>query len=125
MNKLLLLTLLPTILFSAIPKPDSFGLSEEDQVELLMKSAQTTLEKLTLLKEALVAFRSQEAKCIQDPSNRDQLLLLSQKALELKFALKQAGVDEYFRQEFLQEVSHLSKIAEKPSIPQVNREMIR
>ncbi len=117
--------LVPSFLLGALPSPDNFGHTEEEQVDLLIKGATLTLDKLQTLKSTLDAFRTQEKICVDDPDNNDKLFLLSQKALELRRILNQSHLNEYFRPSFLEEITKLSRQAENPKLPSMNKDLIQ
>lgn len=113
------------ITFLLLPIILSANMTEEAQIDLLINACTKNLERLTQLKKALDAFKSQEAICLDDPENNDQLFMLSQKALELKTTLKYCHIDDYFRPQFLTEINNLAKSAEHPTLPAMNRDVVR
>lgn len=94
-------------------------LSEDAQIELLLKATQNSYEQLKTLQENLRAFRRQEALCIQSPDNAEALYKLSKAALNLLGKIRETCLEPYFRPSFLEELNILSKAAEKHSIPPV------
>jgi hypothetical protein len=100
-------------------EPVEGKLSEEAQIELLIKATQNTLEQLKSLQEKLTGFRKQEAICIQSPDNAEALFKLSKSALDLLDKIHETCLEPYFRTAFLEELEIVSKAAQKHTIPPI------
>ena len=94
-------------------------LSEDAQIELLIKATQNTLEQLKNLQEKLRNFRKQESVCIQSGDSTEDLYKLSKVALELLDKIHETCLEPYFRTAFLEELEIIAKAAKKHTIPPV------
>lgn len=103
----------------AAGEPVEGKLSEDVQIELLIKAAQNSLEQLKSLQECLQAFRKQEALCIQSPENAETLYKLSKEAAKLLEKIHETCLEPYFRTTFLEELEVIAKPAQKHTIPPI------
>ncbi len=94
-------------------------LTEDKQIALLLQASETTCSQLKALQANLAAFRSQEALCIQSPSNTESLYKLSECALKLLNSIHETHVEPYFRLAFLEELERISKTAKNRAIPPI------
>ena len=104
---------------STTEEPVEGKLSEDAQIELLIKATQNTLDQLKSLQEKLGNFRKQEALCIQSGDNTEALYKLSKAALELLDKIHETCLEPYFRTAFLEELEIIAKAAKKHTIPPI------
>lgn len=95
------------------------GMTEEQQISLLINATQHSLESLQHVQVNLKAFRSQEALCIASDDNADSLYKLSSCALKLVNSIHEARVEPYFRKPFLDELEQISHTAKGKEIPPI------
>ena len=112
----------PLILPAAETTEDEYPegmLSEDKQIALLIQATEHTTSQLKALQMNLSAFRTQEALCLQFPSNAEFLYKLSECALKLLTSIHATHVEPYFRLAFLEELEKISKIAKNRVIPPI------
>lgn len=102
---------------------------DDERIKLLITHTQKTLEKLQELEKALKNFRDQEKICIQEDEKKqnrgnDALFELSKKASELLDLIDENGLQTYFRKDFLEEITMLSKAYRTKALPSVRIEAL-
>jgi len=95
-------------------------ITEESQIALLIDATKTSLEQLQQLQNHLLAFRKQEASCINASEDIEGLYELSYCALNLLQAIQKANVEPYFRPKFLEELETVSKTAKHKALPSLS-----
>lgn len=90
---------------------------EIQRLDTVIEATQRLLEIQTDLKEKLLEFRAIEKKCIQNPKDAALMQKLVVAASETKKLIDEAYLEEYFHNDFLHELTELSKVADKKNIP--------
>ncbi len=94
---------------------------EQDEVtkmDMLIKATENSLVRLKALKTLIVEYKKCELKAINSPSDTDNLYKLVNLAKQIQEGINDSQLQDYFSQQFLDELKRFSEIANKKNIPQ-------
>ena len=123
MKKLLLVCLLPFLGFHAfVQAQDPTGeieiiQDEVKQIEALIQATQESLGRLENIKKIVTDLKNLERLCMKNPKDAKLLYKLAQAGHAAYAAIQEANLEDFFRDEFLEELKKLANLADKKTTP--------
>ena len=117
---LLALLFLPLQASASLPIPEIQTNTNQDviaKMDALISATEASVERQKALRALLIQYKDKEKQAINNPDDTDNLMQLVELAKQVKESIDANFLQDYFPQQFLQELNKLASIGLKKNIP--------